>query len=52
MFVHYLIARNTIEEKLIKIIHEKQKVICNTLDGGDGIEEFNVLSLLREQLLK
>ncbi len=30
---YYLVAKNTVEEKLCRILQQKQKVITNTLDG-------------------
>lgn len=49
---YYLIATDTIEEKLVKIIHSKQKVLRNTLDGKSCKEDFDILDQLIKELVK
>lgn len=43
--IHYLVARNTIEESLCRLIQQKQTVISQTLDGinGNGMDIFDQL---------
>jgi SNF2 family DNA or RNA helicase len=41
----YLIAQDTVEEKLVAILDEKQKVLASTLDGED-VDESTVLGEL------
>ena len=45
----YLVARDTIEEKLLKISQDKQKVLTAAMDGGKG-EDFDVFDRLCEAL--
>lgn len=52
VMVYYLIAKKTIEEKLCKIIQQKQEVLTNTLDGKKVKNDFNVFSKLQKILLK
>lgn len=33
--VHYLLAKNTIEEKKVRILHEKQQISDAVIDGGE-----------------
>ena len=48
VWINYLIAANTIEENMCKILHKKQKVISAVLDGDSNINDLN----LRQELLK
>jgi SWI/SNF-related matrix-associated actin-dependent regulator 1 of chromatin subfamily A len=49
----YLIGKGTIEEKMVKAIQEKQRVLDKVLDGKNVTKEgFDVLDLLEETLLK
>lgn len=43
---YYLIAHNTIEERLCEIIQTKQKISATAIDGGKGKHSLNVLDLL------
>ncbi|MDE2095768.1 MAG: DEAD/DEAH box helicase [Patescibacteria group bacterium] len=49
--IWFLIAVNTIEEKLLQILQNKQRIVTEVLDGGNG-ETLNVYDLLTEELLK
>jgi SNF2 family DNA or RNA helicase len=48
----YLIAKNTIEEKLVRILTARQDVQDKILDGGRGGEGFRLYDLLKELLTK
>jgi len=48
--IYYLIARNTIEENILKILSEKQQILSQVLDGQD-IEE-TIFKEIIEQLNK
>lgn len=48
VWIHYLIAGETIEETLCRIIQEKQKIIRGILDGGSPPDDIDVF----DQLLK
>ena len=50
--IHYLIAKNTIEEKLCKILQEKQEVLNATLDGGKVKNDMDVFDKLQKSLLR
>lgn len=52
VWAYYLTAANTIEEKLAKIIQEKQQVIRTVLDGGVQDEDLNIFDQLIEELTK
>ncbi|KKN88414.1 hypothetical protein LCGC14_0249770 [marine sediment metagenome] len=47
VWIYYLVAGDTVEEKLCKVLQEKQKIITRILDGdlGDG-KEFDVFNEL------
>jgi len=49
--IYYLIAKNTIEEKLCKLIQKKQQILSATLDGGKQINKLDIYSKL-ESILK
>lgn len=49
--VYYLVAKDTIEHRLIYLLQSKQKVLSSTLDGGKG-EDFDLFDLLEKQLRK
>lgn len=50
VWVYYLVAGDTIEERLCDILQTKQSVISNVLDGGDREDDLNVFSQLLEYL--
>lgn len=52
IIVYYLVAKNTIEEKLCKILQSKQDVLSKVLDGGKGKNRLNVFDLLEKELKK
>lgn len=49
---YYLVAKNTIEEPLCKIIQEKQETLDATLDGTAAEDGTNIFDLLTEILMK
>ena len=49
---YYLVAHNTIEEELCKILQRKQGVLDGTLDGGDVEESLNICDQLERKLKK
>jgi len=48
--IYYLVAKGTIEEKLCKIIQEKQGIISQILDGSEKINNSKIFDLLEEEL--
>ena len=50
--VIYTVARDTIEEDLLKIIQTKQKSINKALDGNGSAMEMNVYDQLMEQIMR
>lgn len=51
VMIYYLIARNTIEEDLCKILQKKQKILSATLDGKKGINKLDIYSELQKAIL-
>lgn len=49
--IYYLVAHGTIEEYLVQIIQEKQRVLSAVMDGGNG-EDLNVFEQLTQALVK
>jgi len=49
VWVYYLVAQGTIEEKICRIIEKKQNIINSVIDGGSG-EELDLLALMKEEL--
>lgn len=47
---HYLVAKGTIEEKLVQIIQDKQAVLDQVLDGGDVPDQMTVFDQLLEDV--
>jgi len=52
--IYYLVARDTIEERLCRIIQEKQDVLTRTLDGEEHVEQrkIDIFDQLEKELLK
>lgn len=50
--IHYLIAKDTIEEELAKLIQKKLQVLNEILDGKSSDKEEQIYSLLIEKLKK
>lgn len=48
--IYYLLARETIEERLAKLLHRKQKILAKTLDGGTGEDELDIFDELTKLL--
>ena len=49
VLAHYFVARGTIEEKLCRILQEKQEVISSVMDGGPQVTDISIYQqLLRE----
>ena len=50
--VHRLVARDTVEERIVKLDHDKRDLVGNLLDGTDisgKISADELLRLIREQ---
>lgn len=50
--IYYLVARNTIESKLLEILQKKQKVLNKSIDGDAEADNLNVHELLIQELMK
>ena len=50
--VYYLVARGTIEEKLVALLQSKQDIIDQTLDGKLRVSNFDILDQLETELLR
>jgi len=48
----FLVAKNTIEEKLLALLQRKARNISIVLDGGKMVDQFNIHDLLIEELQK
>jgi SWI/SNF-related matrix-associated actin-dependent regulator 1 of chromatin subfamily A len=48
--IYYLVARDSIEERLCEILQSKQKVLNATLDGAEGAPQFDVFDQLIEDI--
>ena len=48
----YLVAKGTLEEKLIKILQDKQKVLNAVLDGNGKGDQLDIFDQLTQELLK
>ena len=48
---YYMIADNTIEEKLSEIIQNKQSILTATLDGGETKEDLTIFDELQKELI-
>lgn len=51
-FIHYLIAKDTIEAYLVELIQKKQGVLSVTLDGGGTNTDLDIFDRLIEKLTK
>jgi len=49
---YFLIAKGTIEEDICRITQDKQSILDQTIDGADGISEFNIYNQLEQILLQ
>ena len=52
VFCYYLVAHDTVEEKLCKLVQQKQEVLTATLDGRVGGVDLDVYRLLLKELKK
>jgi len=52
VWAYYLTAKNTIEERLAKVIQEKQEVIQSVLDGGPVGDDMDIFDQLLAELDK
>ncbi len=52
VFINFLVARNTVEEDLCKILQKKQKILSAVLDGGPSVGDLNIYDELIETLSK
>lgn len=52
LLIYYLVAKNTIEHKLCKILQSKQNVLSNVLDGSKKKNQLSVYDMLEKALLK
>jgi SNF2 family DNA or RNA helicase len=50
--IFYLIAKDTIEEDLCKMIQKKNKIIAAVIDGTDKPKDFNVFNRLTRKITK
>jgi SNF2 family DNA or RNA helicase len=48
--IHYLVALGTIEEKLMRILQKKSKVLSAVLDGSETEADLNVLEDLLQEM--
>jgi len=48
--IYYLIAKDTIEEHLCKLLQEKQKILAATLDGKKKTNQLNIFDELEKEL--
>ncbi len=52
VMIYYLIARDTIEEKLCELLQKKQAILSATLDGRKQINKLEIFDELQKELLK
>ncbi len=50
--IYYLVAKDTIEEKLCGLLQRKQKILSATLDGGTKVNQLNIFDELEKSLMK
>ena len=51
VMITWMVARNTVEEKLCALVRRKEELNAAILDGSDASVEFDVLDQLTEELL-
>jgi SWI/SNF-related matrix-associated actin-dependent regulator 1 of chromatin subfamily A len=49
-FDHYLVGRGTVEEKMCRLLQDKQDIISTIMDGRSDIYNLNIFDLLVEEL--
>ena len=52
VMIYYLIAKDTIEEKLCELLQKKQAILSATLDGKEKINRLEIFTELQKELLK
>jgi SWI/SNF-related matrix-associated actin-dependent regulator 1 of chromatin subfamily A len=50
VFMHYLVALGTVDEKLMKLLHKKSKILDAILDGAAADDDINILDELVAEL--
>jgi SWI/SNF-related matrix-associated actin-dependent regulator 1 of chromatin subfamily A len=50
VFIHYLVAKGTIEEHLVELLQSKQGTLSAVLDGGSRGEDLDIFDRLTERL--
>lgn len=50
--IYYLVAKNTIEEDLLKLIQDKQKILDATIDGGEVDDTLDIFDQLIDKLTR
>ena len=50
--IYYLVAKDTVEEKLCKLLQRKQKILSAALDGGGKINQLDIFNELEKMLKK
>lgn len=48
--IYYLVAEDTIEERLVKVLHEKQDILDAVLDGKSNDNQLEVFNALLQEL--
>ncbi len=48
--IYYLVAKDTVEEHLCRLLQRKQKILSATLDGGTKINQLNIFDALEKEL--
>ena len=50
--IYYLIAKDTIEQDIMKILNKKANTVVATLDGGTKANQLNIFDELEKALKK
>lgn len=50
--IFYLVAHGTVEERLARLIQQKQRILDSTLDGIEGSSDFDIMDLLEKEMIK